>query len=125
MNDDAVYEMIGEDGFARLVSAFYRRVAVDPILRPLYPEPELQAAEDRLREFLVFRFGGPDRYIQERGHPALRMRHAPFAVTPTAHDHWLAAMDEAFAESDLDQSAEAVLRKFFVGAAAFLVNRPD
>ena len=124
-NDDTVFESIGEDGFARLIAAFYRHAAEDTVLRPLYPEQELQGAEHRLRDFLVFRFGGPPRYIEQRGHPALRMRHAPFAVTRDAHDHWLAAMDAAFAESNLDQAAETTLRKFFVEAAAFLINRAD
>ena len=125
MTDDAVFELIGEEGFTQLVAAFYRRVAADTVLRPLYPEQDLQGAEQRLRDFLVFRFGGPPRYIEQRGHPALRMRHAPFAVTRAAHDHWLAAMDEAFAETMLDQAAEPVLRRFFSEAAAFLINRAD
>lgn len=125
MMDDAVFDVIGEEGFARLIAAFYRHVATDAVLRPLYPDEELDEAEHRLRDFLVFRFGGPPRYMQERGHPALRMRHAPFAVTRAAHDHWLAAMDAAFEETGLDPAAEAVLRAFFVQAAAFLVNRAD
>lgn len=125
MNDDSVFEAIGEEGFTRLVAAFYRHVAGDIVLRPLYPEQELQGAEQRLRDFLVFRFGGPPRYIQERGHPALRMRHAPFAVTRTAHDHWLTAMEKAFTEANFDEATETVLRKFFVEAAAFLINRQE
>jgi len=123
--DASVFSLIGEEGFAQLTAAFYRRVAEDTVLRPLYPEPDLQAAEQRLRDFLVFRFGGPPRYIEQRGHPALRMRHAPFAVTQVAHDHWLAAMDEAFQESELDPAAETALRTFFVEAAAFLINRAE
>jgi hemoglobin len=125
MTDETVFELIGEDGFSQLIAAFYRHVAKDDVLRPLYPEQDLQPAEERLRDFLVFRFGGPPRYIEQRGHPALRMRHAPFAVNRAAHDHWLAAMEKAFAESELDPQAEPVLRKFFVEAAAFLINRAD
>ncbi len=125
MTETNVFELIGEDGFGQLVAAFYRHVAQDSVLRPMYPEEDLQPAEERLRDFLVFRFGGPPRYIEQRGHPALRMRHAPFAVTRKAHDHWLAAMERAFAESQLDPQAEDALREFFAGAAAFLVNRPD
>ncbi len=124
MTDETVFDLIGEQGFAQLAAAFYRHVAEDTVLRPLYPEADLQPAEDRLRDFLVFRFGGPPRYIEQRGHPALRMRHAPFAVDRSAHDHWLAAMDKAFAETTLDPHAETALRKFFVEAAAFLINRP-
>lgn len=124
-SDSTVFDLIGEEGFARLTAAFYRHVATDSVLRPLYPEADLQAAELRLRDFLVFRFGGPPRYLEERGHPALRMRHSPFAVTRAAHDHWLAAMEAAFGEVALDPIAENTLRKFFAEAAAFLVNRAD
>lgn len=73
----SVYPVLGEEGFVRLVAAFYRQVPADELLGPMYPPNELAAAEQRLRDFLVYRFGGPQRYIEERGHPRLRMRHAP------------------------------------------------
>ena len=69
MTDETVFELIGEDGFAQLIAAFYRHVADDIVLRPLYPEQDLQPAEERLRDFLVFRFGGPPRYTEQRGEP--------------------------------------------------------
>ena len=78
-----IYGIIGENGIARLIAAFYRQVPADDILRPMYPEEDLAGAEMRLREFLVFRFGGPQRYIAQRGHPRLRMRHASFPLTWT------------------------------------------
>ncbi len=120
-----VYELIGEPGFARLVSAFYRRVPDDPILGPMYPQQDFAGAELRLREFLVFRFGGPPRYLEQRGHPALRMRHAPFAITQAARNRWLELMDEALAEAGLPPEAEQSLRAFFAEAASFLINRSE
>lgn len=82
-----VYEQIGEEGIARLVEGFYRRVADDPVLRPMYPEDDLAPAARRLRMFLVQFFGGPDAYSQERGHPRLRLRHSPFTIDQTARDN--------------------------------------
>ena len=73
MDDQEVFALIGEDGFSRLVAAFYRRVPLDDILGPMYPAQDLQGAEERLRNFLIFRFGGPPRHIEQRGHPRLRM----------------------------------------------------
>ena len=84
------YEDIGgEETFRRIVAAFYEGVAGDEVLRPLYPEEDLGPAEDRFRLFLIQCWGGPTTYSDSRGHPRLRMRHAPFAVTPAAKDHWL------------------------------------
>ena len=119
----SVYELIDEEGFGRLVAAFYRRVPHDPILGPMYPKDDLAGAEYRLREFLVFRFGGPPRYLESRGHPALRMRHAPFAITQQARDHWIALMSEALVEAELPAEARQPLSQFFNEAASFLINR--
>src|SRR4051795_6652971 len=85
----------GAEMFHRLVAAFYRRVAEDPILRPLYPEEDLGPAEVRFRMFLEQYWGGPTTYSEQRGHPRLRMRHAPFAVTPHMRDRWLHHMRAA------------------------------
>ena len=78
VDDQDLYSLVGEKGFERLVAAFYRQVPSDPILGPMYPADDLDGAEQRLRDFLVGRFGGPPRYIEQRGHPRLRMRHMPF-----------------------------------------------
>src|SRR4051794_9441626 len=99
--DTQVYETIGEDGFTRLVAAFYRRVAVDDILRPMYPESDLAAAERRLRDFLIQRFGGPQHYSNRRGHPRLRMRHAPFRIDQRGRDRWVELMGHALLEVGL------------------------
>jgi hemoglobin len=121
--DTRLYDLVGQEGFTRLVTAFYRRVPDDDILGPLYPEHDMAGAETRLREFLVMRFGGPDTYAQKRGHPRLRMRHAGFPVTRAARDRWVELMEQALAETALPAEAEAILRSFFDDAATFLINR--
>jgi hemoglobin len=118
-----VYAAIGEDGFARLVGAFYAQVPTDDILGPMYRDRDLAGAEQRLRDFLVFRFGGPQRYIEQRGHPRLRMRHAPFRVDAAARDRWVLMMNRALDQAALPAEADAVLRDFFHATADFLVNR--
>ena len=123
MDDSEVYAQIGEDGFARLVSAFYRRVPQDDLLGPMYHQQDLAGAEQRLRDFLVVRFGGPPRYLEQRGHPRLRMRHAPFTIDQAARDRWLQLMEQALSEAHLPSEADAVLREFFSSTATFLINR--
>src|SRR5437667_6785671 len=103
--DTQVYSLIGEDGFRQLVAAFYKRVPGDEILGKMYPPQDLAPAQERLREFLVMRFGGPQRYLQARGHPRLRMRHAPFAITQQARDRWIELMEAALAEVKLPENA--------------------
>jgi hemoglobin len=125
MDESQVYAAIGEDGFARLVAAFYRQVPTDAILAPMYVPGELVAAEMRLRDFLVGRFGGPSRYIESRGHPRLRMRHAPFAVTPAARDRWLQLMMRALDEAELPPPAGDILRVFFADVSMMMINRTN
>ncbi len=125
MEDDEIYGAIGEDGFERLVAAFYRQVPADDILGPMYPAHDLDGAAERLRDFLVGRFGGPSRYIERRGHPRLRMRHMPFAVGGAARDRWVRLMGRALDESALPPAAEARLRDFFEGVSTMLINRRD
>ena len=122
--DTRVYSIIGEDGFSRLVAAFYRRVATDDVLRPMYPEHDLTGAERRLRDFLVQRFGGPMTYSQRRGDPRLRMRHAPFVIDQRGRDRWVELMEAALAEVNLPQEVVPPLRKFFHEAATFMINAP-
>lgn len=122
--DTQLYEMIGEDGFHRLIAAFYRRVATDDILGAMYPKHDLTGAEVRLRDFLVGRFGGPARYIETRGHPRLRMRHSPFKINAAGRDRWLKLMDDALKETQLPPDADQMLRAFFRDAAEFMINHP-
>ena len=123
MEDNEIYERIGEDGFTRLVAAFYRQVPGDSILGPMYPVEDMAGAEERLRNFLIFRFGGPHHYIEQRGHPRLRMRHMPFVIDQAARDRWVQMMDQAFREAALPADVEAVLRPFLEDTATFMKNR--
>ena len=123
LDERDIYEAIGEEGFERVVSAFYRRVPGDDILGPMYPPEDLAGAERRLRDFLVGRFGGPQRYIEERGHPRLRMRHHPFAIDAGARSRWLELMTRALDEAGLPPEPVALLRAFFESVATMLVNR--
>ena len=123
IDEAAVYAAIGEEGFARLVRGFYQQVPDDPVLGPMYPSHDLPGAEQRLRDFLIGRFGGPARYVEERGHPRLRMRHLPFAIDGEARNRWVALMDRALGEAALPREADAVLRNFFDSTATFLRNR--
>ncbi len=125
MDDQEIYSLIGEDGFRSLVAAFYRQVPQDDVLGPMYPEDDLPGAEQRLREFLIFRFGGPPRYLEQRGHPRLRMRHGPFAINRAARDRWMQLMSNALSETALPVEAEAVLREFFEGTSTFMMNRAE
>lgn len=125
LSESYVYAAIGEDGFRRLVAAFYRRVPADPILGPMYPESDFAGAEERLRGFLIYRFGGPPTYIQRRGHPRLGMRHAPFVINAAARDRWVKLMGEALDEVQLPEAPAAKLREFFDQTATFLINRPE
>ena len=120
---NTIYDRVGAANLGTLVANFYRRVSADPVLKPMYPEEDLEGAETRLREFLVFRLGGPPQYLENRGHPRLRMRHAPFPIDQEARDHWFSCMDAALSESDLDESAAQLLREFFAATATFLINR--
>jgi hemoglobin len=124
MDEMSLYGLIGEDGFARLVAAFYRQVPNDDILGKMYPPEELGPAEERLRDFLIGRFGGPQRYIERRGHPRLRARHMPFHIDSAARDRWMQLMGNAFAEAALPPEAEGFLREFLGQIATFMINRP-
>jgi hemoglobin len=119
-----IYDVIGAEGITRLTAAFYHLVSSDDILRPLYPEADLRGAETRLRDFLIFRFGGPQHYIEQRGHPRLRMRHAPFPIDQRARDRWVALMEQALEQAALPLPVAAALRQFFQEVATFLINRP-
>ena len=125
MQELEIYSTIGAEGFTRLVAAFYRQVPRDDLLSPLYPANDLPGAEQRLRDFLIGRFGGPQTYIEQRGHPRLRARHSPFPITQTIRDRWMRLMDKALGEASLPGGAEEVLRKFFNETSTFMINRPE
>lgn len=121
-SESTVYDALGEAGLTRLVAAFYRQIPADDLLGPLYPPDDLAGAEQRLRDFLVYRFGGPDRYIQERGHPRLRIRHVGFAINRAVRDRWMQLMNAALDEAEIPPPAAIAIRKFLDEAATFLIN---
>jgi hemoglobin len=123
MQEIEVYSMIGTEGFMRLVAAFYRQIPQDDLLGPMYPAGDLPGAEQRLRDFLIYRFGGPQTYIEQRGHPRLRARHSPFRINQAARDRWMQLMNTAFAEAGLPGEAEQVLRKFLDEMSSFMINQ--
>ena len=120
------YEAVGgEEVFRRLVATFYSGVADDPVLRPLYPEEDLAAAEERLRMFLVQYWGGPTTYGERRGHPRLRARHAGFHIGPEQRDAWLRHMRTAVDELDLPPAYAEPLWGYLRQAAYAMTNRPE
>lgn len=120
------YEEIGgETFFADLTAQFYAQVAVDPILRPMYPESDLKAAATRLQWFLEQYWGGPTTYQENRGHPRLRMRHAQFHINLAAHDAWLSAMRAAVDGVQMSAEHKEQLWSYLEMAAAAMINQPD
>ncbi len=114
-------ELFNEQTISELVASFYRRVKHDEIIGPMYPDQDWAGAEQRLRDFLIFRFGGSDRYIRERGHPRLRMRHAPFAIGIPERDRWLELMNQAIEETGVP--GPEALNAFFEQVADFMRNQ--
>ena len=126
MIEDGFYDRVGgHAAFVTLVDAFYERVAVDPVMRPMYPEDSLEGAKWRLTAFLEQYWGGPTTYSDERGHPRLRMRHNPFPVTFDARDRWLRYMTEALDSLTLSPMDYATMLDYFERAAAAMVNTGD
>ena len=107
-----------------MVAAFYRRVRSDDLIGPMYPADDWEGSEKRLRDFLIFRFGGPDTYIQERGHPRLRMRHVGFTIGEPERDRWLELMAQAMEETEVPAELVSTLNAFFFQVADFMRNSP-
>ncbi|MBB5957665.1 hemoglobin [Saccharothrix tamanrassetensis] len=117
------YEAVGGyETFRKIVARFYEQVADDPVLRPLYPEEDLGPAEERFRLFLMQYWGGPHTYSDQRGHPRLRMRHAPFVIGPIERDAWLRCMRVAVDEADLTPEHRDQLWAYLEMAANSLMN---
>jgi len=120
------YDEIGGEATIRaIVHRFYEGVRDDEVLRPMYPEQDLAPAEDRFALFLMQYWGGPTTYSDTRGHPRLRMRHAPFAVNPEARDHWLMHFRAALDEADLTEEQRQTFWDYVTHAAQFMVNTLD
>ncbi len=116
-------EVGGHATFERLVARFYATVRTDPVLAPLYPPDDWAGAETRLRQFLEQYWGGPATYSDERGHPRLRMRHAPFAIGPAERDAWLSHMRDAIDSLELPAEQDAALWGYLAMAARSMQNR--
>jgi len=126
MTEPNFYEAVGgEQTFRRLVGRFYAKVAEDPLLRSVYPGEDLGPAEEHLRLFLVQYWGGPRTYSEQRGHPRLRMRHAPFRIAEAEREAWLRHMRASLDELQLDPQHDAQLWDYLVMAAHSLVNAPS
>jgi hemoglobin len=121
--EEIVAREVGAEGLAAMVAAFYRRVKTDDLIGPLYPPDDWPGAEQRLREFFQFRFLGHESYIENRGHPRLRMRH-PFAIGTGQAKRWVELMEASMDECGTSPEARAVLSPFFEQVADFLRNRP-
>ena len=117
-------EIGGMPTITKIVARFYEGVASDELLAPMYPAADLAdgSAEERLRLFLAQYWGGPTTYSDNRGHPRLRMRHAPFAVTPTARDHWLKHFRAGLDEAGLTPEQDAQFWAYVEHAAQFMIN---
>lgn len=120
-----LYAELGEPTLRALVTSFYQGVREDEIIGPLYPQDDWAGAEKRLADFLIFRFGGPQTYIEERGHPRLRMRHMPFSIGITERDRWLDLMGAAMQDTAIPPPQAETLAAFFAQVADFMRNRPD
>jgi hemoglobin len=121
-----VYDVVGGmPAFEKLVDRFYEGVVADEVLRPMYVEEELSGAKRRLALFLAQYWGGPTTYMEERGHPRLRMRHFPFPIGVDARDRWIACMSLAMDTVGFPREADAAMREYFVRAATHLMNRAD
>ncbi|MEM8530658.1 MAG: globin [Chloroflexota bacterium] len=124
-NRQTVYEMVGGDEpFRQLIEAFYARVEQEPLLRPMYPE-DLEESKEALFLFVTQYFGSPPRYHELRGHPRLRMRHAPFSIGQAERDAWLAHMLAAVDDAGFEEPVRGMMHTYFEQAATFLINRQD
>ena len=124
--EPSFYERVGgQKTFNELVSHFYALVAVNPVLRPMYPDSDLKAAALRLEMFLVQYWGGPTTYSEQRGHPRLRMRHAPFHIATKERDEWLNCMRQAVDGLEINAELKTELWNYLEMAANSMVNQPD
>ncbi len=114
---------IGEDKLRAMVAAFYRRVRTDDLIGTMYPPEDWEGSEKRLADFIVYRFGGPQTYIQERGHPRLRMRHMPFQIGEAERDRWLVLMGEAMNEVQISAEQAPMVTEFFSMVADSMRNQ--
>ncbi len=124
MNQSTVFDQLGAETFRQLVDEFYARIEQDPVLRPIFP-PNLEKGKEAQYLFLMQYFGGPDIYNQQRGHPRLRMRHAPFSIGQAESELWLKHMLAAMEAVNIPEPARTVMQDYFKRSAPFMINRFD
>ena len=125
VNEQLIYATLGEEGFTQLTRAFYTKMRTDDLIGPMYPDDDWAGSEERLRDFLLFRFGADQRYLIKRGHPRLRGRHMPFKIGAAARDRWVELMQAAADEVIADRGIRDSLMEFFAQVADFLRNQPE
>ncbi len=124
-NEQDVIKACGEAGIRAMVAAFYRRVRTDDLMSPMYPADDMEGSEERLASFMLFRLGASDEYIENRGHPRLRMRHNPFKIGIAERDRWLKLMGEAMDETKVPAFARTFLNSYFRQTADSMRNQPN
>lgn len=125
MDEESIMNLVGRAGIERMTKAFYLKVKHDDILGPMYPEADMEGAEERLRDFLLFRLAADETYLQKRGHPRLRARHMPFRIGIKERDRWVELMDAAMKEAEIPEEAATALSAFFAQVADFMRNMPE
>jgi hemoglobin len=125
MNEAEIYRVVGEEGFEKLTASFYKRVKEDDLIGPMYPSDDWEGSEERLREFLLFRFGADQSYLEKRGHPRLRGRHMPFQIGVAERDRWIELMGAAAEETIPDDEIRGSIMAFFKQVADFIRNQPE
>lgn len=116
-------DRVGETKLRAMVAAFYRRMRTDDLIGPMYPADDWEGAEKRLADFIVYRFGGPQTYIEERGHPRLRGRHMGFSIGEAARDRWMELMCESMVEVGVPETEAPLIGAFFAQVADGMRNR--
>ncbi len=120
-----LHDTLGEPMIRQLVHAFYRRVREDDLIGKMYPPDDWEGAEERLADFIVYRFGGSPAYLEKRGHPRLRARHFPFSIGVPERDRWLELMGQAMHEVQIPEAAAPVIGMFFAQVADSMRNREE
>ncbi|MGC6426318.1 MAG: globin [Akkermansiaceae bacterium] len=125
VTEEEIHAAVGDEGFARLCANFYRQVKQDDLIGPMYPDDDWEGSEERLRDFLLFRFAANPSYLEKRGHPRLRARHMPFQIGRAERDRWIQMMGKAAEDEITDRGARLALMAFFTQVADFMRNMPD
>lgn len=122
MDEKHIYNTIGKEGISQISTEFYKIMRNDDLVGKMYPDHDWEGAEERFRDFLLFRFAGDQTYLEKRGHPRLRMRHMPFLIGEKERDRWMDIMDEAMKNADVPDDIAKELHHFFAGVADFMRN---